>query len=167
MLLTKDKGCRQRLPGKTKEIEIDLPEFEIFTTPNRKKRKTGTGGIQKQPNGRYRALHRKNKKTKAKTFDTIEECEDWLKIMYSNCNHNQYESLSDEELHCGPFDTTPAVGQRFTSASSRLLTSPVSHSSNANTVFLSFDIVIIDKLNLPLYRWKIPRSINSDIQIMY
>ena len=54
--------ARKLSTGKTKEIEIDLPEFEIFTTPNRKKRKTGTGGIQKQPNGRYRALHRKNKK---------------------------------------------------------------------------------------------------------
>ena len=43
-------------------------------------RKQGTGGIRKSKNGkRFKARYFKNKKYKSKTFDTPEECEEWLK----------------------------------------------------------------------------------------
>ena len=43
-------------------------------------RKSGTGCIRKSRNGkRYRAVYRKNKKNFYKTFDTPEQCEEWLK----------------------------------------------------------------------------------------
>ncbi len=47
-------------------------------------RKKGTGSINKRHNGRYRARYRRNKIYREKTFDTREECENWLKIMYNN-----------------------------------------------------------------------------------
>jgi group I intron endonuclease len=50
---------------------------------DRSRRKKGTGTINKR-NGKYEAKYKKNKKTKSKTFDTKEECENWLKIMYNN-----------------------------------------------------------------------------------
>ena len=50
----------------------------------KKRRKMGTGSIFKLHSGRCRATFDKNKKTKSKTFDTVEECENWLKIMYNN-----------------------------------------------------------------------------------
>ena len=43
-----------------------------------RRRKNGTGTIQK--NGkRYQARYMKNKKNKFKTFDTPEQCEEWIK----------------------------------------------------------------------------------------
>jgi len=43
-------------------------------------RKSGTGSIRKNNNGkRYVAYYMKNRKTFGKTFDTVEECEEWLK----------------------------------------------------------------------------------------
>ena len=49
--------------------------------PDRKIRKKGTGAIGKSKNGkRYEARYRKNKKQYSKTFDTPEQCEQWLKI---------------------------------------------------------------------------------------
>ena len=43
-------------------------------------RKQGTGTITKSKNGkRYVAVYQKNKKNKSKTFDTPEQCEEWLK----------------------------------------------------------------------------------------
>lgn len=42
-------------------------------------RKRGTGSIKKEPNGRYRAYYKKNKKLFHKLFDTPEQCEEWLK----------------------------------------------------------------------------------------
>ena len=47
---------------------------------DRKGRKRGTGGIYNTRNGRYLAQYQKNKKTFKKTFDTVEECEEWLKL---------------------------------------------------------------------------------------
>jgi len=47
-------------------------------------RKKGTGSIKKKHNGRYRGRYRRNKIYREKTFDTREECENWLKIMYNN-----------------------------------------------------------------------------------
>ena len=48
---------------------------------DRKNRKKGTGFIIKSKNGkRYQARYRKNKKQYSKTFDTPEQCEQWLKI---------------------------------------------------------------------------------------
>ena len=45
-------------------------------------RKCGTGSICKSRNGkRYRARITINKKNSAKTFDTIKECEEWLKTI--------------------------------------------------------------------------------------
>ena len=41
-------------------------------------RKRGTGSIRKRRK-RYEATYTKNKKTFSKTFDTPEECEEWLK----------------------------------------------------------------------------------------
>tara|TARA_B100000902_G_scaffold375406_1_gene405359 strand:+ start:282 stop:875 length:594 start_codon:yes stop_codon:yes gene_type:complete len=47
----------------------------------RTERKKRTGSIQKSKNGkRYEAAYKKNKKSKRKTFDTPEQCEEWLKI---------------------------------------------------------------------------------------
>ena len=47
---------------------------------DRIQRKRGTGTIEKSNNGkRYRAKYDKNKKRFCKTFDTPEECEEWLK----------------------------------------------------------------------------------------
>jgi len=45
---------------------------------DRRMRKKGTGSIRKRGK-RYRAKYMKNKKLKYKTFDTKEECEEWLK----------------------------------------------------------------------------------------
>lgn len=45
----------------------------------RSNRKRGTGNIHKEPSGRYRACYQKNRKNKSKTFDTPEQCEEWLK----------------------------------------------------------------------------------------
>ena len=45
---------------------------------DRTERKKGTGSIQKNRK-RYRARYKKNKKRFSKTFDTREECEEWLK----------------------------------------------------------------------------------------
>lgn len=45
---------------------------------DRTERKKGTGSIQKIRK-RYRARYKKNKKEFCKTFDTPEECEEWLK----------------------------------------------------------------------------------------
>lgn len=46
----------------------------------RTERKKRTGSIRKSRNGkRYRAVYTKNKKFKSKTFDTQEQCEEWLK----------------------------------------------------------------------------------------
>ena len=48
---------------------------------DRKTRKKGTGSIRKSRSGkRYIAEYRKNKKTFTKTFDTVEQCEEYLKI---------------------------------------------------------------------------------------
>tara|TARA_B100000902_G_scaffold370979_1_gene396559 strand:+ start:265 stop:864 length:600 start_codon:yes stop_codon:yes gene_type:complete len=48
---------------------------------DRIQRKMGTGTIQKTNNGkRYRARYMKNKKRMSKTFDTVEQCEEWLKL---------------------------------------------------------------------------------------
>tara|TARA_B100001093_G_scaffold351815_1_gene336276 strand:+ start:6870 stop:7640 length:771 start_codon:yes stop_codon:yes gene_type:complete len=42
-------------------------------------RKRGTGSIKKSRNGnRYQAVYKKNKKSFCKTFDTVQECENWL-----------------------------------------------------------------------------------------
>ena len=47
---------------------------------DRIQRKMGTGSIGKSKNGkRYRAKYTKIKKTYRKTFDTVEQCEEWLK----------------------------------------------------------------------------------------
>ncbi len=46
---------------------------------DRTQRKMGTGTIQKRGK-RYRALIMKNRKQFSKTFDTPEQCEEWLKI---------------------------------------------------------------------------------------
>ena len=47
---------------------------------DRKNRKMGTGGIQKTRRGkRFLASYYKNKKKISKRFDTVEECEEWLK----------------------------------------------------------------------------------------
>ena len=44
-------------------------------------RKKGMGTIRKTKNGkRYEAAYKKNKKRSSKTFDTPEQCEEWLKI---------------------------------------------------------------------------------------
>ena len=40
--------------------------------------KKGTGNILKRGK-RYQAKYMKNKKTFIKTFDTVEQCEEWLK----------------------------------------------------------------------------------------
>ena len=48
--------------------------------PDIKTRKKGTGGIYNTRNGRYRAQYGKNKKTYSKLLDTVEQCEEWLKI---------------------------------------------------------------------------------------
>ena len=45
---------------------------------DRMMRKKGTGTIFKRGK-RYRAVYRKIKKFKSKTFDTPEQCEEWLK----------------------------------------------------------------------------------------
>tara|TARA_B100000902_G_scaffold292427_1_gene278812 strand:+ start:455 stop:1156 length:702 start_codon:yes stop_codon:yes gene_type:complete len=48
---------------------------------DRKTRKKGTGTITKSKNGkRYRARYMKNKKYKTKIFDTVQQCEEYLKI---------------------------------------------------------------------------------------
>ena len=47
----------------------------------KKRRKMGTGQISRTPNGRYRAVFKQNGKRKGKTFDTVGECEAWLKSM--------------------------------------------------------------------------------------
>ena len=47
---------------------------------DRIRRKKGTGSIHKRENAkRYEAMYTKNKKQISKTFDTPEECEEWLK----------------------------------------------------------------------------------------
>ena len=46
---------------------------------DRRMRKMGTGTIRKRGK-RYEATYKKNKKRLSKTFDTPEECEEWLKI---------------------------------------------------------------------------------------
>ena len=47
---------------------------------DRKYRRRGTGSIRKSQNGkRYEAKYDKNKKRFNKTFDTVEQCEEWLK----------------------------------------------------------------------------------------
>ena len=46
---------------------------------DRIKRKRGTGNIKKKHNGRYRARYTRNKIHREKTFDTPEQCEEWLK----------------------------------------------------------------------------------------
>jgi len=49
-------------------------------TSDRTQRKMGTGSIGKSRNGkRFEARYTKNKKRVYKTFDTVEECEEWLK----------------------------------------------------------------------------------------
>jgi group I intron endonuclease len=48
---------------------------------DRTQRKKGMGTIRKTKNGkRYQAAYKKNKKFKSKTFDTPEQCEEWLKL---------------------------------------------------------------------------------------
>ena len=51
-----------------------------YIESDRKQRKKGTGTIQKRKNGKYQAGYMKNKKRFSKTFDTPEQCEEWLKI---------------------------------------------------------------------------------------
>ena len=47
---------------------------------DRNMRKRGTGTIRKNKNGkRYEALYVKKRKNFSKTFDTVEECDEWLK----------------------------------------------------------------------------------------
>ncbi len=46
---------------------------------DRKNRKKGTGGIYPTPNGRHQAQYMINGKRKYKNFDTVEQCEAFLK----------------------------------------------------------------------------------------
>jgi len=48
---------------------------------DRRMRKMGTGSIRKTKGGRYLAAITINKKRKSKTFDTPEQCEEWLTFM--------------------------------------------------------------------------------------
>ncbi len=51
------------------------------------RRKKGTGSISKSKNGkRYEAMYTKNKKRICKTFDTVEQCEEWLKAKLNFIN---------------------------------------------------------------------------------
>ncbi len=52
---------------------------ERIESDRKQRRKKGTGTIWKQGK-RYRAEYKKNKKRVNKTFDTVEQCEEWLKI---------------------------------------------------------------------------------------
>lgn len=68
--LTKEKGIEAlnhyNLTGECMPSDLD-------------RRKKGTGTICNRHNGRYYARYIKNKKPKSKTFDTPEQCEEWLK----------------------------------------------------------------------------------------
>ena len=83
-------------PKKSKNIGIYLTKEQAIEAlnhynltgkcmpSNRCIRKRGTGSIKKKHNGKYRARYSRNKIYREKQFDTIEECENWLKIMYNN-----------------------------------------------------------------------------------
>ena len=76
-----DSKCIGRYYTKDKALEA-LNQFNKTgerIQSDRTRRRMGTGSIFKNGKG-YQARYVKNKKTFTKTFDTVEECEEWLKI---------------------------------------------------------------------------------------